>query len=248
MSFEKIDQLYKLRNEDPQAAISFLNELGCSPEEKVAAAVVLVDCGDAINDFASVSKGVEILDELVKTSKPDFALSYNLANGLQVRSRLGHGPVSPVAGQAFEDRFQSRVHFGLVMRDDAAPDELRSQALTNIGILFLDTFRWVEALDCFQKALKILPRNGVAAYQEMRRLMSLAELFYSKLETYQTYCHVDTLLERVRQLSDVVSANYDTVVEFAGKDALPLSGKLLRMRLRSNLALRRELINRISRS
>ncbi|PFG63772.1 hypothetical protein AXZ77_2385 [Thioclava sp. ES.031] len=52
MSFEKIDQLYKLRSEDPQAAISFLSELGSSPEEKVAAAVVLVDCGDAMNDFA----------------------------------------------------------------------------------------------------------------------------------------------------------------------------------------------------
>ena len=221
MSFEKIEQLYKLRNEDPQAAISFLSELGSSPEEKVAAAVVLVDCGDAMNDFASVSRGVELFDEIVKTAKPDSALYYNLANGLQVRSRLGHGPMSPVAGQAFEDRFRARVHFGSVMRDSIASHELRSQALTNIGILLLSTSRWVEALDCFQKALKILPRNGVAAYQEMRHLMGLAGLFYRKSEAYQTYCHVDTLLERVRQLSDVVSSNYDTVVEFSGKDALP---------------------------
>lgn len=192
-----------------------------SPDEKVAAAVVLVDCGDAMNNVASVNQGVEIFEELMKIAKPDSALSYNLANGLQVRSRLGHGPMSPVAGQAFEDRFKARVHFGSVMRDSTASSELRSQALTNIGILLLDTFRWVEAIDCFQKAQKFLPRNGVAAYQEMRHSMGLAGLFYQKSETYQTYCHVDTLLERVRHLSDVVSANYDTVVEFSGKDALP---------------------------
>ncbi|WP_299498542.1 LA2681 family HEPN domain-containing protein [uncultured Roseobacter sp.] len=221
MSVEKIDELYKLRNEDPQAALSFLGQLGSSPEEKVATAVVLVDCGDAMNDVTSVSQGVEIFDELMKIAKPDSALSYNLANGLQVRSRLGHGPLSLVAGQAFEDRFQARVHFGSVMRDSSASYELRSQALTNIGILLLETSRWVEALDCFQKALILLPRNGIAAYQEMRHSMRLAGLFCRKSETYQTYCHVDTLLERIRQLSDVVSANYDTVVEFSGKEVLP---------------------------
>lgn len=221
MSFEKIDKLYKLRNEDPQAAILFLSELGYSPEERVAAAVVLVDCGDAMNDATLVSQGIEIFAKLVEFAKPGSSLAFNLANGLQVRARLGHGPVSPVAGQAFEDRFQARVHFGSIMRDSAASHELRSQALTNIGILLLDSFRWVEALDCFQKALKLLPRNSVAAYQEMRHSMRLAGLFHTKPEVYQTYCHVEILLERIRQLSIVVSAHYDTVVEFSGKDALP---------------------------
>lgn len=227
MSSTKIDRLVKLINEDPQAAISFLSQLGSSSDEKVVAAVVLVDCGGALNDVTLVSQGVEIFDELIKIAKPDSGLSYNLANGLQVRSRLGHGPKSPIAGQAFEDRFQARVHFGSVMRDNTASNELRSQALTNIGILLFDTYRWVEALDCFQKALEFLPRNGVAAYQEMRHSMDLAELFYRKSKTYQTYCHVDTLLERIRQLSDVLSANYDTVVEFSGKDAWPTVKKVV---------------------
>lgn len=221
MSFEKIDQLNKLRDNDPIAALSLLSEIGDSPEEKLASAVVLVDCGDALNDFISVSQGVIAFKEIIKIAEPNPELFYNLANGLQVRSRLGHGPLSPVAGQAFEDRFQARVQFGKVMRDKDASCELRSQALTNIGILLLDTSRWVEALDCFQKALKILPRNGVAAYQEMRHSMRLAALFYRKTKTYQTYCHIDTLLDRVRRLSDVISSNYDTIEEFSGKDALP---------------------------
>lgn len=221
MSFDNIQKLYKLKTEDPQAALSFLRKLGCSPEERAAVAVVLVDCGSEMNDMASVSRGVEIFAELLKAAKPDSALAYNLANGLQARSRLRHGPVSPVAGQEFEDRFQARVHFGSVMRDSRASPMLRSQALTNMGILLLDTYRWVEAIDCFQQALKNFPRNAVSAYQEMRHSMGLAGLFSRKPETYQTYCHIDALLERIRQLSGVVSANYDAVVEFAGEHALP---------------------------
>lgn len=220
MSVVKINHLYKLRDEDPIAALSFLSMLGNSPDEKLAAAVVLVDCGDAIKNYVSVSQGVSIFEELIKIAKPSSELFYNLANGLQVRSRLGHGPLSPVVGQAFEDRFQARVQFGKVMRDKAATPELSSQALTNIGILLLETSRWVEALDCFQKALKVLPRNGVAAYQEMRHSRRLAQLFYRKTETYQSYCHVDVLLERVRQLSEVVSSNHDTIEEFSGQDVL----------------------------
>lgn len=222
MSSEKINQLYKLRNENPIAALSFLSELGGSPEEKLASAVVLVDCGDALNDLTAVSQGVCIFEEIIKKAKPNSVLFYNLANGLQARSRLTYGPLSPITGLAFEDRFRSRVLFGKVMRDNDSSDRLiRSQALTNIGILFLETHRWVEALDCFQNALEILPENGVAAYQEMRRLMGLAGLFSRRTEIYQSYSHIDALLERVRQLSEVVSANYDTVVEFAGNDALP---------------------------
>lgn len=220
MSSEKINQLYKLRNEDPLAALLFLNELGDSREELLPKAVVLIDCGAATNNFEAVSQGVEILGRLIKIAKPNSGLFYNLANGLQIRSRVNDELSSPVAGPQFEDRFQARVNFGKVIRDNHASPELKSQALTNIGILLLETSRWVEALDCFQKALKILPRNGVAAYQEMRHSMSLAGLFYRKTKTYQSYCHVDTMLERVRQLSDVVSSNYDTVEEFSGKDAL----------------------------
>ena len=146
--------LYNLRENNPQKAIELARVPGPGPGEREAAAVVLVDCGDAVGDFASVSQGVEIFNELVESGGSDAALSYNLANALQVRARLAYGPVSPISGQAFEDRFRARVRFGEVLRDGIASPELKSQALTNIGILLLDTSRWVEGLDCFQRALE----------------------------------------------------------------------------------------------
>ena len=191
MSSDKIKRLYELREHDPREAIELARDPGLGPEEREAAAVVLVDCGDAVGDFSSVSQGVEIFDELAASSGSHPGLSYNLANALQVRARLAHGPVSPISGQAFEDRFRARVQFGTVLRDGMSSPELQSQALTNIGILLLDTSRWVEGLDCFQRALNVLPRNGVAAYQEMRHSMGLVGLFHRKHQTYQTYCHID---------------------------------------------------------
>lgn len=185
MSSDNIKKLYNLRDNDPQKAIELARNPGPGPEERQAAAVVLVDCGDAVGDFASVSQGVEIFDELIESGGPDAGLSHDIANALQVRARLAHGPVSPISGNAFEDRFRARVQFGAVLRADMASPELKSQALTNIGILLLETSRWVEGLDCFQRSLKVLPRNGVAAYQEMRHSMGLAGLFHRKHETYR---------------------------------------------------------------
>lgn len=222
MSSDKIKRLYELRETDPREAIELARnpDPSLGPEEREAAAVVLVDCGDAVGDFSSVSKGVEIFDELVVSAGSHPGLSYNLANALQVRARLAHGPLSPISGKAFEDRFRARVNFGAVLNDGTASSELKSQALTNIGILLLDTSRWVEGLDCFQRALKVLPRNGVAAYQEMRHSMGLAGLFYRKHETYQTYCHIDTLLQRIRQLADVVISNQEAIIDFSGREVL----------------------------
>ena len=106
------------------------------------------------------------------------------------------------------------------------------QMLTNIGILFLDTHRWVEALDCFQHAQRIMPTNAVAAFQEMRRLMGLANLFSQEEETYQSYCHLDALAQRIRHLAAVISENYDVVEEFAGAPALPLVQKYVEQALK----------------
>ncbi|WP_149748086.1 LA2681 family HEPN domain-containing protein [Rhizobium sp. RU35A] len=147
--------------------------------------------------------------------------AYNLANGLQLRARFTAKSDASFRGQASDDRFRARVLFGAVMDDASASAATRSQMLTNIGVLFLETHRWVEALDCFQHALRILPTNAVAAYQEMRRLMSLANLFFSSEETYQSYCHVDALCQRVRYLATVTSNNYDVFEQFAGASALP---------------------------
>ncbi|WP_037546474.1 LA2681 family HEPN domain-containing protein [Stappia stellulata] len=216
-------ELQELRDKDPAEALRRVNELDKTPNGRATAAIILIDCGDALGDLSSISRGVDILETLSAeiSFSPDIA--YNLANGLQLRARLLAAAERPLRGQVADDRLRARILFGRVMNDSSASISTRSQMLTNIGILFLETHRWVEALDCFQHAQHILPKNAVAAFQEMRRLMALANLFTQREETYQSYCHVDALCQRVRQLATVVSENYDVLEEFAGAAAIPIA-------------------------
>ncbi|WCK68984.1 LA2681 family HEPN domain-containing protein [Agrobacterium tumefaciens] len=210
-----LQRLFDLRDRDPLAALKLAEELGESPEEREAGAVVLIDCGDMTNSGSAVAKGVTVLELLIKErASPDRW--YNLANGLQIRARL-----APAASpDARSDRFKARVNFGLAISSKDATHELRSQAATNIGILLLETSRWVEALDYFQHAQRLWPRNGVAAFQEMRRLMGLASLFSREEAKYQSYCHLDALLSRLKELARCVRDNFDVVERLAGAGAL----------------------------
>nr|WP_246697935.1 LA2681 family HEPN domain-containing protein [Rhizobium sp. WYCCWR 11128] len=211
-----------MRDKDPAEALRRVDELDETPDGRAAAAIILIDCGDALGDPVSISRGGDILEALSAevAFSPDIA--YNLANGLQLRARYSVEAETSFRGQAADDRFRARVLFGAVMNDSSASPATQSQMLTNIGILFLETHRWVEALDCFQHAQRILPTNAVAAFQEMRRLMSLANLFVQKEKTYQSYCHIDALCQRVRYLATVISKNYDVFGQFAGASALPV--------------------------
>lgn len=222
MNDRLINKLYELRDTNPTEVLHQVSELGDSLDERIIAAVLLIDCGDALGDSVAISRGVDILNNMLSEIGFDPTLAYNLANGLQLRARLSSGQESSFLGQAADDRFQARVMFGRVMNDPTASIDITSQMSTNIGILFLETYRWVEAIDCFQHAQRLLPINAVAAFQEMRRLMALADLFSREPETYQSYCHIDTLIQRFRHLADIVSNNYDVVEKYAGNAALPI--------------------------
>lgn len=214
-------ELQELRDQDPKEALRRVDELDKSAEGRATAAIILIDCGDAIGDLASIRRGVDLMEALFAEMGYDPDIAYNLANGLQLRARYNARTEASFRGQASDDRFRARVLFGAVIDDSSASAVVKSQMLTNIGNLFLETHRWVEALDCFQHALRIMPTNAVAAYQEMRRLMSLANLFFSKEEIYQSYCHLDALCHRVRYLATVISKNYDVFEQFAGASAIP---------------------------
>lgn len=216
-----IQELQQLRDNDPAEALRRVDELDESISGRATAAIILIDCGEVLGDIASISRGIVQLEALSAEIDFDPILAYNFANGLQLRARFTAVTESSLRRQASDDRFRARVLFGTVINDRSASPATKSQALTNIGNLFLETHRWVEALDCFQHALRILPTNAVAAYQEMRRLMSLANRFFSKEETYRSYCHLDALCQRIRYLATVISKNYDVFERFAGASALP---------------------------
>lgn len=222
------EELFRLRNDDPKTAIERVKELGNSRTEKVIRSIVLIDSGDSLNSFDVVNEGVELLHKAIGNSKTDANTRYNLANGYQVRARLNPDQSTRLSGQISEDRFKARVNFGSVFNSQDAEIEIRSQALTNIGILFLETGRWVEAIDCFQIAQKLLPSNAVAAFQEMRRNLGLAGVFSREPYLYKSFCHPEAQLQRIRHLADVVDDNLTTLESFAGSHAVEIAERAIK--------------------
>lgn len=220
MNQREINAIKQLRGNDPKAALAAVRRLGNSATELQVKAVVLVDCGEQLGDFDAIDEGCEIFRKLNGEHSDNMNIKYNFANALQVKAR--HALIkSFVSDEAvFKDRLQSRVLFGQVLRDPSASPETRSKMATNIGILFLETSRWVEAIDWFQYAQDTFPKNAVAAYQEMRRLMHLAVLFHQEGQKYQSYCHLDALCSRIRDLAELVRDNIENVSEFAGPQSL----------------------------
>lgn len=228
MDQKLVAELYRLRNDDPETAIERVKELGTSRAEQVIRSIVLIDSGDSLNRYDVVDKGVELLQKAIGNSKADANTLYNLANGYQVRARINQDESTKLSGQISDDRFRARVNFGSVFSNHEGEIELRSQALTNIGILFLETNRWIEAIDCFQIAQKLLPSNAVAAFQEMRRNMGLAGVFSREPQLYKSFCHPEAQLQRIRHLADVVEDNLDTMERFAGSHAVEIAERTIR--------------------
>ncbi|MFW2545405.1 LA2681 family HEPN domain-containing protein [Primorskyibacter sp. 2E107] len=224
-----IEELHALADEDPAAALARIRELGDSAEEAFASAAILIDCGGHLGNSIAINRGVEILEELRKDSEPDPGLAYNLANGLQTRARLVYGPCSPYFGQSFEDHFQARIRFGEAARSPHAPFELASQALTNMGTLFQDTSRWIEALDCFREAQNVYPKNAVAMLKELTLLQKLGDLFQSDPHSYQCYGHIPTIVDRIRILAGNIDRNLGTLIAFSGTAALPFAQQQIAM-------------------
>jgi len=106
------------------------------------------------------------------------------------------------------------------MNMSGASSKTKSQASTNIGILLLETERWVEALYYFKHATAFFPTNSVAAFQEMRYLMGFLQLYLKEKERYNSYSHIDPLVNRIKSLATLISENYDVIEEFSGPQAL----------------------------
>jgi len=62
LSEKLIQELEKLRDKNPAEALRRVDELDGSPKGKTTAAVILIDCGDAIGDLASISRGVNLME------------------------------------------------------------------------------------------------------------------------------------------------------------------------------------------
>ena len=139
-------------------------------------ACAYADAGLRLKNFALVEEGVRIWGEM----KPhdSVTISYNLASAQLGLWQLAVEQVG--LGDAWLNK-RSHLHearrlFNLVVQHKEADTELRLKALTDCGNSFDIVGRYLDALDCYERALKLDSSFGMAAGNRGITLLNVASL------------------------------------------------------------------------
>ncbi|TNH83989.1 hypothetical protein CF138_13725 [Aeromonas hydrophila] len=173
-------------------------------------AAILVDGGALTQQQDAIEEGLALFREL-HNSFPIADFTYNLGNGLIAATGSPPGNTDWLSHQELtrERRAEARRCFWKVAQDRDADLALRTQAWTNLSNQFSNSYRLGEAQDGWLAALKIDPKNGVAAFAAARNLLWLYEL---------GGCSELTRIEAI-MLARIADRNRDRIVHYAGAQA-----------------------------
>lgn len=176
----------------------------------VLRAAILVDGGAISQQQDAIEEGVVLLREL-HSQFPNPDITYNLANGLVALAGFPPGDAGWLDHQECTSalRAEARRCFWSVAQDAKAETSLRTQAWTNLGNQFSNSYRLGEAQDAWRAALELDPENGVAASAAARNLL----WFYE-----QGGCSELTLIEAA-MLAKIADKSKNRVREYAGEHA-----------------------------
>jgi len=166
---------------DPRAAIEAAR--GLAPDEVLnkdlvdaLASGTLVDAGAVAHDRAAVDEGVAILERLHADSPLRGDVAYCLANGLSAQADLDATAYPEWYLETSDIRRRARRLYQLAGSEQSTPIEIRAQSYTNLGNSLLRAYRFVEAYDCYSRALKCDSTNGVALTGAARVLLWLSRV------------------------------------------------------------------------
>lgn len=170
-------ELYSLLDTDPAAALARLDALDAAEFGKATLlamrASFFIDAGGLCKDVALVTRGIEIFEHLITQYPDEENFKYNLANGLTAITDI----------EPYDDRGWYLKTSSLRQRaktlyqhcaDASSERDLQARAQTNLGNALLKAYRFVEAYDCYCRALESDPSNAIAATGAARVLLSYA--------------------------------------------------------------------------
>ena len=174
-------------------------------------ACVYTDAGIKLKDPTLVQEGVRIWCEM----KPhdSVTISYNLASA---QLHLWQLAVEQAGlGDAWLNE-RSQLHearrlFNLVAQHKDADTELRLKALTDCGNSFDNIGRYLDALDCYERALKLDSSFGMAAGNRGITFLNVASLMGGHESHVQSQAVSDL---------DIAISDQDRVLRCGGQSAL----------------------------
>ena len=184
---------------------------GQEPNVRHLRACVYADAGIRLKDLALVEEGVRIWGEM--ESHESVTISYNLAS-----AQLGIWQLSVEQAGLGDAWLNKRSHlhearrlFNLMAQHKDADTELRLKALTDHGNSFDIVGRYLDALDCYERALKLDSSFGMAAGNRGITLLNVASLMGG---------HESHILLQAASDLDIAIGDQDGVVRCGGQSAL----------------------------
>ena len=134
----------------------------------------LIDAGFAAKNIEAVKEGVSNLERLISNSPDRSDLQYCLANGLSSQADLDNTEPPEWYLRTIALRQKAKNLFYNTALNDLTPPLISSQSLTNLGNSLLRAFRFIEAYDCYTKAIKYDPTNSIALIGAAKILIHFA--------------------------------------------------------------------------
>lgn len=184
---------------------------GQEPNVRHLRACVYTDAGIRLKDPDLVQEGVRIWGE--REPHDSVAISYNLASA-QVHLWQLAVEKAGLGGAWIDKRchlHEARRLFSLVAQHREADTELRLQALTDCGNSFDNVGRYLDALDCYDRALKLDSSFGMAAGNRGMTFLKVAPLMGGHEAHVQLQAASDL---------DIAVSDKDRVVRCGGQSAL----------------------------
>lgn len=141
---------------------------------------LLIDIGVALGDEKTTKEGVELLQKdfeaIVQYERYAPTAYYNIANGYSALFRFKKMRDPYVACFKKTELNQAKVYYKRALKYDLQDDLLASQIWVNLGNCFDNLGRVIDALECYEKALKCKPDHGMALGNK-----GLALFYYARL-------------------------------------------------------------------
>lgn len=179
--FYEIDAYLKtLTDSDPHTAIEAARKLTSDDvldqyNIDALSSGTLIDAGTAAGDIVAVDEGVSILEQLASALPERGDIQYCLANGLSSKADFDATAYPEWYLSTADIRQKARRLYQSSTSNHLTPSSISSQSYTNLGNSLLRAYRLVEAYDCYTRALKYDPTNGIALTGAARILIQLAK-------------------------------------------------------------------------
>lgn len=203
-----------LRSGDAAGAIAFAESLvagsGHEPNVMNLRAYSYIEGGSQLKRLDWLEVGAQILCKL--TSQTSVDTTYNLASvKLEIwQLAVDQTDIATAWRDRRSDLHEARELFKLVADDDGAPNELRLKAHTDVGNSYDIVGRHIDALDHYDRALRIEPAFGMALGNRGIALLNVSPL----MGPHQSHVLGDAATDL-----DAAIQNRESVLQAGGQSA-----------------------------